>query len=158
MATAIRGYCLGLYKHCRYLDDLARNRLHHPVRLFTSPQSVEIDVVTAISQADTTKSASVSITVAAPHTVSLTWSPSSSTHVRVASKALTPIRHKLPLQYLNDKVEAVKVQSFSRDWCSCLRRKSALPSQLVNSCNNVEVSAAALNQVIFIRWARNLGR
>lgn len=49
--------------------------------LYTAPQAVETDIVTATSQADTTKSASASITIAAPHTVALTWTPSSSTGV-----------------------------------------------------------------------------
>ena len=46
--------------------------------LFTAPQAVETDIVVATSQADSTKSASASITVVAPHSVSLSWSPSSS--------------------------------------------------------------------------------
>jgi len=46
--------------------------------LYTAPQAVETDVVTATSQADNTKSASVTITVAAPHTVSLVWLSSTS--------------------------------------------------------------------------------
>jgi hypothetical protein len=46
--------------------------------LFTAPQAVETDVITATSQADTTKSASATITVPAPHSVNLSWSPSSS--------------------------------------------------------------------------------
>jgi hypothetical protein len=49
--------------------------------LYTAPQAVETDIVTATSQADSTKSASATITVAAPHTVALTWTPSSSTGV-----------------------------------------------------------------------------
>ncbi len=49
--------------------------------LFTAPQAVETDLVTATSQADTTKSASATITVAAPHSVSLSWSPSSSSGI-----------------------------------------------------------------------------
>jgi hypothetical protein len=49
--------------------------------LYTAPQAVETDVVTATSQADSTKSASATITVAAPHTVALTWTPSSSSGV-----------------------------------------------------------------------------
>jgi len=49
--------------------------------LYTAPQAVETDVVTATSQADSTKSASATITIAAPHTVALTWTPSSSTGV-----------------------------------------------------------------------------
>ena len=46
--------------------------------LFTAPNAVETDIVVAASQADSTKSASASITVVAPHSVSLSWSPSSS--------------------------------------------------------------------------------
>ena len=46
--------------------------------LYTAPQAVETDVIAATSQADSTKSASASITVVAPHSVSLSWSPSSS--------------------------------------------------------------------------------
>ena len=46
--------------------------------LYTAPQAVETDVITATSQADTTKSASASVTVVAPHTVSLKWSASTS--------------------------------------------------------------------------------
>ncbi len=49
--------------------------------LYTSPQAVETDVITATSQADSTKSASASITVVAPHTVSLKWSPSTSPNI-----------------------------------------------------------------------------
>jgi len=49
--------------------------------LYTAPQAAESDVVTATSQADTTKSASASITVAAPHSVTLNWSPSTTTGV-----------------------------------------------------------------------------
>ena len=49
--------------------------------LYTAPQAVETDVVTATSQADSTKSASATITVAAPHTVALTWTPSASSGV-----------------------------------------------------------------------------
>ena len=49
--------------------------------LYTAPQTVETDVVTATSQADSTKSATATITVAAPHTVALTWTPSSSSGV-----------------------------------------------------------------------------
>jgi hypothetical protein len=49
--------------------------------LFTSPLNVETDVVTAISQADSTKSASASITVVKPHSVNLTWSQSASNDV-----------------------------------------------------------------------------
>ena len=49
--------------------------------LYTAPQAVETDVVTATSQADNTKSASATITIAAPHTVALTWTPSASTGV-----------------------------------------------------------------------------
>ena len=52
-----------------------------PSGLFTAPQAVETDVVTATSQADTTKSASATITVPAPHSVSLTWSSSSSSGI-----------------------------------------------------------------------------
>jgi hypothetical protein len=52
--------------------------------LYTAPQAVETDVVTATSQADSTKSASANITVAAPHTVALTWNPSTSTGVTYA--------------------------------------------------------------------------
>ena len=46
--------------------------------LFTAPQATETDIVVATSQADSTKSASASVTVVAPHSVSLSWSPSSS--------------------------------------------------------------------------------
>jgi hypothetical protein len=49
--------------------------------VYTAPQAVETDVVRATSQADSTKSASATITVAAPHSVSLSWSPSSSSGV-----------------------------------------------------------------------------
>jgi hypothetical protein len=49
--------------------------------LYTAPEVVETDVITATSQADTTKSASASVTVVAPHLVSLKWSPSTSTDV-----------------------------------------------------------------------------
>ena len=49
--------------------------------LFTAPQAVETDIVVATSQADSTKSASASITVVAPHSVALSWSPSSSTGI-----------------------------------------------------------------------------
>jgi hypothetical protein len=49
--------------------------------LYTAPQAVETDVITATSQADSTKSASASVSVVAPHTVSLNWSPSTSTGI-----------------------------------------------------------------------------
>ena len=49
--------------------------------LYTAPQNVETDVVTATSQVDSTKSASAIVTVFPPHSVSLTWMPSSSTGV-----------------------------------------------------------------------------
>jgi primosomal replication protein N len=52
--------------------------------LYTAPKSAESDVITATSQGDTTKSASVSIAVSAPppamsHSVSLQWDASTST-------------------------------------------------------------------------------
>jgi len=46
--------------------------------LYTAPQALETDIAVATSQADSTKSASATITVAAPHAVALSWSPSSS--------------------------------------------------------------------------------
>ena len=49
--------------------------------LYTAPQAVETDAVTARSQADPTRSASATITVAVPHSVSLRWSPSISSGV-----------------------------------------------------------------------------
>ena len=49
--------------------------------LYTAPQNVETDVVTARSQVDGTQSASAIVTVLPPHSVSLTWMPSSSTGV-----------------------------------------------------------------------------
>jgi hypothetical protein len=49
--------------------------------LYTAPQNVETDVVTARSQVDSTQSASAIVTVVPPHSVSLTWMPSSSTGV-----------------------------------------------------------------------------
>ena len=49
--------------------------------LYTAPQAVETDVITATSQADSTKSASGSVTVVAPHTVSLKWSASTSSNI-----------------------------------------------------------------------------
>ena len=48
--------------------------------LYTAPQAVETDVITATSQVDSTKSASASVTVVAPHTVSLKWSASTSSN------------------------------------------------------------------------------
>jgi hypothetical protein len=42
--------------------------------LYTAPQAAESDVIAATSQADSTKSASASITVVLPHSVSLRWS------------------------------------------------------------------------------------
>ena len=47
--------------------------------LYTAPQSVETDVIAATSQADATQSASASVSVVAPHSVTLGWSPSSGT-------------------------------------------------------------------------------
>jgi hypothetical protein len=44
--------------------------------LYTAPQAVETDVVTAKSQIDGTKSGSAIVTIAPPHSVSLTWMPS----------------------------------------------------------------------------------
>jgi hypothetical protein len=49
--------------------------------VYTAPQAVETDVVTVTSQADNTKSASATITVAAPHKVTLTWAASSTSGV-----------------------------------------------------------------------------
>jgi fibronectin type 3 domain-containing protein len=49
--------------------------------LYTAPQAVETDVISATSQADSTKSASASVSVVAPHSVSLNWSPSTSTNI-----------------------------------------------------------------------------
>ncbi|MGD1080757.1 MAG: hypothetical protein ABR881_20745 [Candidatus Sulfotelmatobacter sp.] len=49
--------------------------------LYTAPQAVETDVITATSQVDSTKSASASVTVVAPHTVSLKWSASTSSNI-----------------------------------------------------------------------------
>jgi hypothetical protein len=49
--------------------------------LYTAPQAVETDIVTVVSQADTTKAASATITVSAPHSVSLSWSASTSSGV-----------------------------------------------------------------------------
>jgi len=49
--------------------------------LYTAPQAVETDVISATSQADNTKSASATVTVVAPHSVSLKWSPSTSTGI-----------------------------------------------------------------------------
>jgi trimeric autotransporter adhesin len=49
--------------------------------LYTAPQAVETDIVTVVSQADTTKSASAAITVSAPHSVSLSWSASTSSGI-----------------------------------------------------------------------------
>jgi len=49
--------------------------------LYTAPQAVETDIVTVVSQADTTKAASATITVSAPHAVSLSWSASTSSGV-----------------------------------------------------------------------------
>ena len=46
--------------------------------LYTAPQAAETDIVVATSQADSTKSASASITVTARYSVALSWSPSSS--------------------------------------------------------------------------------
>ena len=52
-----------------------------PSGLYTAPQAVETDVVTATSQVDTSKSASATITVTAPHKVTLTWAASSTAGV-----------------------------------------------------------------------------
>jgi hypothetical protein len=49
--------------------------------LYTAPQAVETDVIAATSQADSTKSASATITVVAPHIVSLKWSTSTSPNI-----------------------------------------------------------------------------
>jgi hypothetical protein len=49
--------------------------------LYTAPSVAENDVVTAVSQADPTKSASSTVSVAAAHSVTLAWSPSSSSGV-----------------------------------------------------------------------------
>jgi hypothetical protein len=49
--------------------------------LYTAPQAVETDVVTATSQADSTKSASAKVTVVAPHSVSLKWTASTSPNI-----------------------------------------------------------------------------
>ena len=49
--------------------------------VYTALQAVETDIVKATSQADSTKSATTTITVAAPHSVSLSWSPSTSSGI-----------------------------------------------------------------------------
>jgi hypothetical protein len=49
--------------------------------LYTAPQAPETGIVTVTSQADTTKSASATVTVTPPHSVSLTWVASSSSNV-----------------------------------------------------------------------------
>src|ERR1700688_3997413 len=49
--------------------------------LYTAPQAVEIDVIAATSGADSTKQATASVSVVAPHTVSLRWSPSTSSNI-----------------------------------------------------------------------------
>ena len=49
--------------------------------VYTAPQAVETDIVKATSQVDSTKSAAATITVAPPHSVSLSWSPSSSSGI-----------------------------------------------------------------------------
>ena len=49
--------------------------------LYTAPQAVETDVITATSQADGTRSARATVTIAPPHSVSLTWMPSTSSGV-----------------------------------------------------------------------------
>jgi hypothetical protein len=46
--------------------------------LYTAPPAVETDVIAVTSQADSTKSASASVSVVAPHLVSLGWSASTS--------------------------------------------------------------------------------
>jgi len=49
--------------------------------LYTAPQAVETDIISATSQTDSTKSASATITVVAPHIVSLKWSTSTSPNI-----------------------------------------------------------------------------
>ena len=49
--------------------------------LYTAPRAAESDVITATTQADSTKSANASITVLPPHAVLLNWSASPSTDV-----------------------------------------------------------------------------
>lgn len=49
--------------------------------LYTAPLMGESDVITATSQADSTKSASATISVLLPHSVVLSWSPSTSSIV-----------------------------------------------------------------------------
>jgi hypothetical protein len=49
--------------------------------LYTAPKAVETDMVTATTQADSTKSANGSVSVIAPHSVSLIWDASKSTTV-----------------------------------------------------------------------------
>jgi len=49
--------------------------------LYTAPRAVETDVITATAQADSSKSASASLSVIAPHSVSLIWDASKSTTV-----------------------------------------------------------------------------
>jgi fibronectin type 3 domain-containing protein len=84
MATAIFCHSLRVRQHWRNLDALKGTGTITQSGLYTAPQAVETDVVTATSQADSTKSASATITVAAPHTVALTWNPSISTGVTYA--------------------------------------------------------------------------
>lgn len=49
--------------------------------VYTAPRTAENDVVTATSQADSTKSATASVSIVPPHTVSLDWDASKSTTV-----------------------------------------------------------------------------
>ena len=49
--------------------------------LYTAPQAAETDLVRVTSQADNTKSASATINIVPPHSVSLTWMPSSSSGI-----------------------------------------------------------------------------
>jgi hypothetical protein len=49
--------------------------------LYTAPRAAENDIITATSQADSTKSATASVAVLQPHSVSLSWEASPSTDV-----------------------------------------------------------------------------
>jgi hypothetical protein len=71
-------FCNPFSNHC-FATASSTSTIHG--RLYTAPQAVETDVVTATSQADSTKSASAIVTIVPPHSVPLTWTPSTSSGV-----------------------------------------------------------------------------
>ena len=71
----------GADEQIRYLGRYSRKRTITQSGVYTAPRTAENDVVTATSQAEDAKSATASVSIVPPHTVSLDWDASKSTTV-----------------------------------------------------------------------------